>query len=225
MSKKFILIINSDEKVNNFLQKAFQKLNYKVKVIKSLRRATKIIEQNGIDVVLMELEKGADGIRHIKAINPDINVIVIAGKLNTKIALQAIKWGAYDYLIKPIEEQEAIFVITRSIEKMELQKSVNKMKKIALIAHLGEALAHEIFNPMNILSLNSQLILSHIGEDEKKIPKRCKECFSFISRMSKQINRCTEILNLFRRFYKDLDIKIEHLTLNDMLKKLIEGKL
>jgi len=72
-----------------------------------------------IDVVLLDLRMpGMDGMTVLKAARktaPDSEIVVITGYPTVETAKQAVQWGAYDYLAKPVGPAEVIKVTTNAL--------------------------------------------------------------------------------------------------------------
>ncbi len=83
------------------------------------------------DAVLLDLKMpGMDGIeclQKLKEIDPDVPIIMITGHGDVPTAVEAIKLGAYDFLLKPPDFSRLILLLKRAIEKAELEKNVKRL--------------------------------------------------------------------------------------------------
>jgi len=83
------------------------------------------------DAVLLDLKMpGMDGIEclhKLKEIDPDVPVIIVTGHGDVPTAVEAIKLGAYDFVLKPPDFNRLIHLLRRAIEKAELEKNVKKL--------------------------------------------------------------------------------------------------
>ena len=100
---------------------------------------SKIKEQDFDVVVLDVLMPGKDGIetlREIKSLRPLVNVIMLTGNATVETAIEGMKSGAYDYLMKPTETNDLVDKITKAykiktdheerIRKAEISKIIEK---------------------------------------------------------------------------------------------------
>jgi DNA-binding NtrC family response regulator len=74
-------------------------------------------------VLLDRIMPGLDGIetlRRLKAIAPQVPVIIVTGYGDTPSAVQAMKLGAYDYLTKPLQIEQILIAVRRAAEQREL---------------------------------------------------------------------------------------------------------
>jgi DNA-binding response OmpR family regulator len=78
-----------------------------VRCVYSGEEALREIAVEKPDVVVMDVMmpglKGLDILRHLKATNPEIQVILLTGQAGTRDGMEGMKLGAFDYLLKPLE--------------------------------------------------------------------------------------------------------------------------
>ncbi|MCI0499255.1 MAG: sigma-54 dependent transcriptional regulator [Planctomycetales bacterium] len=115
-----ILIVEPDISLAAKLTAAFKSRGAGVQAVGSFQEAQKNIEERSPDLVLcaMHLEKGIDGIAVLTAArrkSPTIPVILISSTADIKACKEAIKLGAYDYLVKPIDIDELVRIAQQAI--------------------------------------------------------------------------------------------------------------
>src|SRR2546425_12479068 len=75
--------------------------------------------------------RGIDGIeplRRLKAVAPRLPVIILTGHGEVSSAVQAMRLGAYDYLIKPVDNEQVAIVVRRALERHELGAEIEELK-------------------------------------------------------------------------------------------------
>lgn len=86
-------------------------------------RARELVDQFEPDIIVtdvcMPIMNGLELIRYAREKNPNVKVIVISGYDDFKYAQEAIKIGALDYILKPVDEQELISVLKRAVEECQ----------------------------------------------------------------------------------------------------------
>ncbi len=131
--KEFSVIIIDDEEaqvqsLNSFLTKR----GYKVFNANDGEKAFKISQERMIDIVLTDFQMpGWDGLtvlKEMKYLNPEIDVVVMTAYGTIESAVQIMKAGAFDYLIKPIDLDELENILNRIKERKHLL-SENKFLK------------------------------------------------------------------------------------------------
>ena len=118
-----ILVIDDNESVSKLLKKILKEEGYKVDTEVSGRPALKAIKKKGYEVVLLEIKlpdiSGLTIIEHIKKIDPNIIVIMIAGHSSINNAIEALNKGADGYICKPIKLEELIFTIENKLKQLK----------------------------------------------------------------------------------------------------------
>ena len=115
-----ILIVDSDESLLEKLASAFRNRGAVVHVAGSFLQAQKQIEANSLELVICSthLEKGNDGIAVLAAVrekNPSIPVILTSAVADINACKEAIKLGAYDYLVKPLDMDELMRLVQHAL--------------------------------------------------------------------------------------------------------------
>jgi len=88
-----------------------------------------------VDVVLMDIKmpgkSGLEALREIKEIRKDVEVLVITGYGSLESAVKALKYGAYDYVLKPFEPQAILETVERGVQRGEISRETHeRMKRI-----------------------------------------------------------------------------------------------
>lgn len=104
---KKILIVDDECDVVNTLEDLFIQQGYSVFKAYNRKEAKIVIEKFAPDIILLDIKlpdgDGIDILKQIKAKTPEIDVIMITGLAEKEIALEALKYGAADYICKPID--------------------------------------------------------------------------------------------------------------------------
>ena len=121
-----ILIIDDDQDFVASLKLILESENYQPLLAYSEEEALESIGKNVVDLALIDIRLGQDNgidlLVKLKKIQPDILCVMITGFGTMETAIQALKYGAYDYLRKPINPGELIVSLNRGIEKIRRLK-------------------------------------------------------------------------------------------------------
>jgi DNA-binding NtrC family response regulator len=102
-----ILIVDDEERFRTTLGKRLTERDLDVETVGSGEEAIKIIKEKLFDVVVLDVKMpGMDGIEtlaEIKKVNPNIEVVMLTGHASVDSAVDGMRLGAYDYLMKPCE--------------------------------------------------------------------------------------------------------------------------
>lgn len=118
--KRTILHVDGDKAFCKVMRRAFEKSGYGVSVACDRLRAIELLSKRSFDLIISELEMPKlDGIELMEEINRrEINVPVIFLTSNSEIEsyMDLMNMGAFDYLHKPIKEQEILRVVKDAFE-------------------------------------------------------------------------------------------------------------
>ena len=120
-----VLIVDDQEMVRGICRQVVESLGYQAFQAESASQALQIIEQQPVDLVLADIKmpgmSGIELLERIKAGNPRIEVIVMTGYASVPSAVQAMKLGAADYIVKPFSSEEMKVLLTRLAETLDLK--------------------------------------------------------------------------------------------------------
>ena len=130
---KNILIIDDEEKLRGLLGRIVKSEGFDVIEAPDLKSGFKKLEQNDIDVVLCDVKlpdgNGVDFLQKIKANFPLTEVILLTAYGNIADGVQAMKNGAFDYIVKGDDNDKIIPLLYKALEKVQLQKKVKQLEK------------------------------------------------------------------------------------------------
>ncbi len=128
-----ILIIDDEEKLRSLLARIIKSEGFEVFEAKDLKSGFKKLEQTDIDVVLCDVKlpdgNGVDFLQNIKNSFPLTEVILLTAFGNIPDGVQAMKNGAFDYIVKGDDNDKIIPLLYKAIEKVQLQKKVQQLEK------------------------------------------------------------------------------------------------
>ncbi|RLB08400.1 MAG: sigma-54-dependent Fis family transcriptional regulator [Deltaproteobacteria bacterium] len=121
--KNKILVVDDEPAVRESLKDWLQEEGYEVGLASSGEEAIEMVKNEFWHVVLLDLKMpGLDGIetlQTIKKLEPEIEVIIVTAYATIESAVESIKLGAYDYVIKPLDPEEVELQIKKIITHHE----------------------------------------------------------------------------------------------------------
>ena len=130
--KLSILIVDDDKLVNEFIGETLQRTRHEITTAFSGEEAMKLLDQKNYDIVLTDIKmhkiSGMDLLRHLRATSPDTVVIMITAYGKVKNAVEAMKMGAFDYMIKPASPDEIELAINRAHEVIALRSENKRLR-------------------------------------------------------------------------------------------------
>jgi len=116
-----ILIIDDEKDLCLVLSRFLSKHGYEVMEAHKGKKALEIINENVPDLILcdfmLEDMDGTSVLKAIKEINPATPVIIITGFSNIKTAVEVMRLGAVDYVIKPLIPEEILLTIRKALDR------------------------------------------------------------------------------------------------------------
>src|SRR5437773_10158297 len=138
-----ILLVEDDEQVSHFLNERLTRAGYEVKTANTGRAGLDLLEGTIFDAALIDIHLsdmlGIEVLEHTKRRDPEMDVVIMTGFPEMDTAIQALRLGAYDYLIKPLEWVSLQHSIKRIIERRYLRQEVTSLRsRLGSKAPVGE---------------------------------------------------------------------------------------
>jgi DNA-binding NtrC family response regulator len=130
--KRKILIADDEPNMIWALKRALTKEGYEVLSVENGEEAVKTFEEQEPDLVILDLKMpkmdGMEALKAIKEINPKVPVMMITAHGTTKVAVEAMKIGALDYILKPFDIEELRMTIRKALEYKTLNDEVRYLR-------------------------------------------------------------------------------------------------
>ncbi|MGB2815357.1 MAG: response regulator [Dehalococcoidales bacterium] len=132
--KTRVLVVDDEETVRVLLQRILQAAGYEVATAANGKEALSVIADGGIDVVMLDIKmpglSGVEVLGKISADWPDLCVIMVTAVADAQTAVTAMKLGAYDYITKPFDQDEALRKIHQAVanwqERLKLRQNITE---------------------------------------------------------------------------------------------------
>ncbi|MCI0566630.1 MAG: sigma-54 dependent transcriptional regulator [Acidobacteria bacterium] len=128
-----ILIVDDEKGMRDLLSIMLKNDGYRVDAAESATRARELISRGSYDLVISDISmpdgSGVDVLRTARETQPDCIVILITAYASTESAIEALKLGAYDYIIKPFDVEELRIVLKNALEKRQLERENTLLKR------------------------------------------------------------------------------------------------
>jgi DNA-binding NtrC family response regulator len=128
-----ILIIDDEKSLLDLLSVVFKKEGYAVKSALSAAAGFEILAKEAVDLVVTDIKMpGADGmdvLRYTRENLPDLPVILITAYGSIAQAVEALKAGALDYVVKPFDVEELKIIVGRGLASRRLKQENILLKR------------------------------------------------------------------------------------------------
>lgn len=121
-----ILVVDDEREIRETLQEFFAEKGYDVHQATNGAAGIAAVAAATLDVVLLDIQMpglgGVDALAAIRAIAPDVKVIMVSGTPNPEVASRALAYGAFDFVAKPID----LAYLERSLETAMTMKGLER---------------------------------------------------------------------------------------------------
>ncbi len=128
--KAKILVVDDSPLTLEVLQRNLEGAGYAVFTASSVEQAIAGLEQNLVDLVVTDIKmpkvSGLELLKYVKENLKDTEIMIITGYPSVRGAVEAVKDGAEDYLVKPFTDEELLSTVSRLLEKQANRKAVEK---------------------------------------------------------------------------------------------------
>lgn len=132
MNKALILVVEDDPLQRRLIKQNLEQEDYTVYEASTGKQARELIDLYPFDIAVVDYrldgETGIDVIRDLLARNPLLTPIIVTAFANIENAVEAIRRGAYDYIVKPIDFEKFLLVIERALERQKLRQEVATLR-------------------------------------------------------------------------------------------------
>ena len=195
-SDRRILIVDDEAGVRELFAAWLREENYECKTAASADEALAILATDTYALVISDMmmpgRNGVELLREIRSRYPDTTVIMVSGIDRPQRVRDALRCGAFDYLIKPCELSVLTLSVERGLERRSLQRTARVYKdhlesqnielaesktelerlqaqlvhteKMASLGQLAAGIAHELNNPAGFIYGNMDLLGDYLAQ-------------------------------------------------------------
>jgi len=133
MEKAYNILVADDEQGIRDLLSDLLKNYFHVDTVGRGDAILDIIKKQAVDILILDLHMpGMNGIEVLRRVHDEklkIAVIVITASNDIQAAITSMKLGAYDYLVKPFDNDRLMVILKNIVEKLELETEVNRLRE------------------------------------------------------------------------------------------------
>jgi two-component system response regulator AtoC len=127
-----ILVIDDEKNIRDIFSLLLEEKGYLVETAETGERGLSKARKFSPDTILLDMNlpdlSGIEVLSRIKKFLPQAEVIIITAFGTVKSAVEATKLGAYDYLEKPVDNEELLLLISRALQVKKLLREVEELK-------------------------------------------------------------------------------------------------
>lgn len=145
-----VLVVDDEASIVDALSKVLAKEGMRTVAASSGREALDVLRRQPIDVMITDLRMpgmgGDDLLKAVKAITPEVEVIMMTAYGSVETAVEAMKLGAYDFIQKPPKRAAIVATVKKALDKAELVAENQKLR-----AQLAAATHREIVGNSQVM--------------------------------------------------------------------------
>jgi two-component system response regulator AtoC len=115
-----VLVVDDEFRIRRIVEMALTDRGFRVTTAASAEAAEEILARDTVDIVVTDLQlpgrSGLDLLSHVRRAQPEVPVILITAFGTVESAVEAIKAGAYDYVLKPFSVEELEALVIRALD-------------------------------------------------------------------------------------------------------------
>lgn len=137
-----VLLVDDEKAFIQILAERLEVRDFSVQTAFDGEEALSKIKEQDFDVVVLDVimpgKNGIETLKEIKSLKPLLNVIMLTGHATVETAIDGMKTGAYDYLIKPTDTNDLVDKITKAYNlKAEHEERIRKAEINKIIKNRG----------------------------------------------------------------------------------------
>ena len=161
MDKGDIWVVDDDESIRWVLEKGLSENGIEVETLDSANKVIKKLETENPSLILTDIKmpgkSGIDLLDEVKELRPEIPIIIMTAHSDLESAVESYEHGAWEYLPKPFDIEEAVSMVQRATAKESSEETETNKSKAEII---GEAPAmQEVFRAIGKLSNSNSTVL------------------------------------------------------------------
>ena len=133
MAGESLLIVEDDPFMRELLSESLSEAGYQIRSAENGEETRGLLPRNAFDVALIDLSlPDADGMQIVDDISDassDTQIIILTGYPSLESAIEALRRGAQDYLVKPFKIPEVHAAVTRALKNQKLQTEVRDLRR------------------------------------------------------------------------------------------------
>ncbi len=128
-----ILVVDDEQKIRRILDLQLSSEGFDVDVAANAKEAYKLLVRKSFDVVISDVMMahitGKDLLEYVIENHELIPVIMLTGVVNVEKAVDIMRLGAFDYLVKPVKKEDLILTINKALRYRELEERKRELER------------------------------------------------------------------------------------------------
>jgi len=184
----YLLVVDDEQIVRDLFGELLTERGVRFLAVENAEQALTALAEHAFDLVIADKNlpgqmSGLDLIALIKAKNPDLDVILITAYSDAATAIEAIRHGVYDYIVKPFDSQEDVWRrLDRALEKRRLR--LDNLQLLEQLRTTNQELENKVAErtrQLEVLTLSDDVTGLHNQRFLfQRLPEECKRARRYV---------------------------------------------
>jgi response regulator RpfG family c-di-GMP phosphodiesterase len=173
-----VLVVDDEKFIRDIIADFLGMEGYIVRTAEDGTSAVTELERARYDMVISDLKMpkmgGLDLLKEVARVHPDTLTVIMTGFGTVETAIDAMKRGAYDYILKPFKVEEIVHIVQRGLEKRRLTAENLRLREAVSLYKVSEAIAaslslDEVVSTLSDGALNevrSDMVMTWLADGE-----------------------------------------------------------
>ena len=194
-----ILIADDEEEIRNVLYELLSE-EYECQLVASAEEALARLAVKRFDIVVsdinMEGMSGLEMIPHVADISPDTTVIMVSGTQTVESAIEALRAGAFDYVMKPFDLRHVEAAVRRALEHKQLREAKRRYENYLeeLVAERTRELDRTLATLEDSYRMTLKALAAALETRDRETHGHSERVVSFSLRLGRELNLASEEL-------------------------------
>jgi len=143
-----VLVVDDEKFIRDILSDFLTMEGYAVRTASDGTHAVTELSRSHFDLVISDLKMprmgGLDLLQHVAKLQPEALTVIMTGFGTVETAIDAMKHGAYDYILKPFKVEEIVHVVQRGLEKQRLAAENLRLREALSLYKVSEAITSSL---------------------------------------------------------------------------------
>lgn len=177
--KPRVLVVDDEKYIRELLADFLAMEGYFVRTASDGRKAISELQLSAYDLVLSDLKMpntgGLELLEYVCRAHPHTPMVIMTGFGTVETAIEAMKRGAYDYVLKPFKTYEIVQVVSRALQQRRLEAENLRLREAVSLYKVSEAISaslslDEVVNTMStatLLDVHADVSLIYLNDAEQ----------------------------------------------------------
>jgi signal transduction histidine kinase len=219
-----VLVIDDEQGLRDMLAYGLTPRGYTVEAAPDGEAGLQKIQAKPFDLVVLDIMMpgigGVEVLKRIKQIRPESEIIMATGFATLETAVETIKLGAFDYVVKPYSVNQLCTVLSKAQEHRNLKAEVSHLTELnRLKSEFIANMSHELRTPMNSIMGYTAILLDTWGGEINE--QQHRSLVRILANAQSLLQLINNILDMSKLNAGQMELFVERFTLNEVIQEVM----